>query len=117
MAEFLTKEQIEAKAKQLSEQLGVKVTPMEFYTDEAKTDQIVGFLKDPPRLAKIRALDSATITGAYSSGEQLLEVCLIPEASDPRISSQLPEYDAVYIGACYAASELVQLLRDQFKKK
>lgn len=114
---ILTTEQIEARADELSAALNVKVYPMELYLEDKPEAQVIGFLREPNRLAKIRSLDMAQTHGSVESATTLLETCLIKEHSDPRIWSEDSAYDKLYIGAAMAASNLVQVSVNQFKKK
>lgn len=110
-----TKEEIQKKADDLSERFKTKVHPMLFQA-EGSDEQIIGFIKEPPRITKMRVLDK-TVTSPMTAASELLEACLIAEESDPRILSEAPEHDRIFIGACMSASNLIKYLQDQFKKK
>lgn len=108
-------EKIEKKAEELSAQLGVKVHPIVFL-EEAGGEEIVGYLKEPSRLMKVRILDKSSI-GPNSAAVEMLEEILIKEHSDRRIWEDNPKYDKLYLGAANEASMLIQVSKNQFKKK
>lgn len=112
----MTKEEIQQKADELSQRLGVKVHPLVFVTDDTE-EQVVGYMKEPTRVVKMRAYDKA-ISGSQSfAGEELLEVCLVKDESDKRILSEDPANDALHLGACFSALSLVRVLQNQINKK
>lgn len=111
----LSNEEVLKKAQELSEKHGVKVHPIVF-VDEANDEQIVGYLKEPARIVKQRAMDKVMLSSS-SAGEEILTICLITEESNPRILSEAPENDKVYLGACQAALSLVQVMQNTLKKK
>jgi hypothetical protein len=112
---MLTKEEIQAKADGLTEKYKVKVHPMLFQAEEGG-EQIIGFIREPARIVKMRVLDK-TISSPMTASAELLEACLIVEESDPRILSEASENDKIYIGACISASNIIKFSQDQFKKK
>lgn len=99
----------EAKARELSEIHGVKVTPLVFGPPEAR---VVGYIKEIPRLAKIRIMDKM-MTEPFSACDQVAESCLIREESDPRILKD----DELYMGLLYEISNMVKVSMNQLKKK
>lgn len=111
----MTREEIAAKADELSKTLGVKVHPIVFKETE-DGPEIVGYIKEPSRLVKLRMLDK-TLLGPYTAAAEVLETILIKGESDPRIFSESPEHDKIYLGAVMAAYETVRTSVDQYKKK
>lgn len=110
------------KAAALSQQLnGVKVHPIIFYREgdtETQADPVIGYLKEPPRITKLRLMDEAQKRGEMEVAAELLSIALIKEASDYRLSSESQEFDDVYIGACLAATTtIVRVALNQYKKK
>jgi hypothetical protein len=112
----LTKEQIQERAEDLAKSHGVKVTPVVFEEPETG-EQIIGYLKEPSRLAKTRILDKAMGGMMVSAAQELLELTIITEASDPRIMSELPENDKYNLGAAMEAQNLIKYAINTFKKK
>lgn len=110
-----TTEQIEQKAKQLSEQLGVNVEPMAFI-DPDTGEQIVGYLKSPDRLIMMRAFDKM-ISSPSMAGAEILEVCLLKNESDMRIYTDAPGNNSIYLGAIVEALSVVKLSKNTLKKK
>lgn len=100
---------IEKKAEELSLKHGVKVVPIVFGPEN---DRVVGYLKEIPRIAKLRIMDKM-LTEPFSACDQVLESCLIREESDPRILGE----DEHYLGAVNEISNMVKVSMSQFKKK
>lgn len=104
-----------AKALQLSEDIKGKVHPLVFYADK-DSEPVIGYVKDMPRSVKLAVMDKYAM-GFYSACSQALDVILLKEHSDPRISSERSEDDLYYMGAVYAVSEMVQFASNQVDKK
>lgn len=113
MAEKLTNEQIREKAAELEKVMGCKIHPLVFVVDE---DQIVGYMKEPPRIVKLRVLDKSLVSPMTAAAE-CLESILIEDESDHRILSEKPEHDKIYLGACIEATKIIEYSANQFKKK
>lgn len=113
--EKLSKEDIEKKAESLSKIHSVKIHPLVFVEEETG-EQIIGYVKEPSRLVKLRVLDKAISSPITAAGE-LLDVILLREDSDVRILSENPEHDKYYLGAVMAAMGIIKYSQDTFKKK
>lgn len=109
----LTEEQIEAKATELTEREKVKITPLVFIQDD---EQIVGYIREPNRLVKMRAVDKLA-ESLTLAGEMILLSCLIAGESDKRILSESEEHTNIYIGACLSVTALINVSANQYKKK
>lgn len=112
--EVLTTEQITAKADELSKIYNCKIHPLVFMVGEG--EQIIGFMKEPPRFVKLRVLDKS-MTAPMTAAAECLDSILIKEHSDARIYSENPEYDDINLGATVAASAVITFSANQFKKK
>lgn len=112
--------EISDRVAELSAQYKCKIHPVIFGLDDGKQsdERIVGYLKEPPRTAKVRAMDKA-MNGVITAAEELVEVCLLKEESDWRMSSEAPEWDYVHMGLCLAANNLVKSAQNlgELKKK
>lgn len=108
----MTKEEVFEKAEQLTKIYGVKVHPFLLRDDDI---EVVGYVKEPSRLAKYRYLDKA-MTGAMSAASELLEICLLKEESDPKITSEASENDKYNIGAATFCASLLNISSDTLKK-
>lgn len=108
--------QASEKADELTSRLGVKVTPFVFVNPDNLKDFIVGYIKDPSRLDKMRSFDMYDQSRSQA-GDILLRTSLIHEESDKRILEERPENDAIYLGAINFAVNMVSLFANQFKKK
>lgn len=109
------KEAAEKKAAELSAELGVKVHPMVFYV-EADKEPVVGYVKEPSRQVKLAVMDKYA-AGFYSACSQALDVLLLKDHSDKRISSERAEDDSYFMGAVYAISELISFAVNRADKK
>ena len=103
----------EATRIRLSKELGKEVYVYTFETEDK--EEIVGFMKDPDRLVKMRALDMS-LQSWTSAANILLETCLIKEHSDPRILDENPDNDKIYFGFLMKANELVKFYSEKQKK-
>lgn len=110
------KQAAKEKAQQLSEQLGVKVHPLVFVVEADGGEPVTGFLKEPPRAVKLAIMDKYN-QGFYSACDQALDVVLLKEESDPRISSEKSEHDVYRMGAVTYLSEMIQYAANQVDKK
>ncbi len=108
--------QIAEKAKVLGDKIGRKVTPFVFVNPEDLKDFIIGFIKDPERLDKMRSFDLYEQSRSQA-GDHLLRTSLIQEESDKRILDERPENDPIYMGAINFAIDTVSMFSNQFKKK
>jgi hypothetical protein len=109
----LSKEEIEAKRLALEVNLKSEVHAFELLTKDG--DQVLGFMKEPDRIVKMRAID-ISMQSFMQAGEILLKSSLIVDESDSRILSENPIHDKIYIGAVMKAQELVSYYVDQLKK-
>lgn len=107
----MTKDEIQAKADELAQSIGVKVTPIVFVDMDDKKKNVVGFLKEIPLITKYRIMDRMAL-GGFSACAEMLEDCLLPE-SDKRILTN----DVYSLGAVQEISNMVQIATNQFKKK
>ena len=110
------KKAAEEKAVERSQKLGVKVRPMVFVVQAHGAEPVVGFIKEPPRQVKLAIMDKIH-SGFYSACDQALDVVLLKEESDPRISSERSEDDVYRMGAVNLLSELIQYAANQLDKK
>lgn len=108
----LTKEQILAKAKELSEQYKTEVTPIAF---PHNGKQIIGYLKNPDRGNKMEALNMMMNGKRTHAGELILRTSLLPESS-PEILSFDPKDDMCFLTGCLNAAGLVDFYANDLKK-
>jgi phosphotransacetylase len=110
----LTKAEIEEKAIELAKAFGVhKIIPIVFVEGG---EEIVGFMKEPSRQAKIAVMDKA-LMGGYSAAEEILRDLVLKDHSDPRILSDAPEHDKFYLGAVMVVYEQIKFSANTLKKK
>lgn len=111
------KKQVTDRAAELEKKYDCKIHPLLFNSqDDGDGEWIIGFMKEPNRLTKIRVLDK-TLTGMMVASAELLEAIILKEESDPRIMSEAPEYDKYYLGAVMAAQSIIKYSANTFKKK
>lgn len=114
MTEKEVKEQVDAKAKELSESLKVQVHPIVFNAGD--DDWVIGYLKEPTRQVKLAVLDKS-IMGGFSAAGEALDAIIIKDQSDARLTSERSEDDKFYLGAVMAAYDLIKYSANVFKKK
>lgn len=110
-------EQAEEKAEQLTieyKEKGVfKIHAVVFKSGE---EDIIGFIKEPSRMAKMAVLDKAML-GGYSAAEEILDSVLLKEHSDPRMFSESQEFDDIHMGLVMAVYNLIKFKTNTLKKK
>jgi hypothetical protein len=106
----MTTEQLNEKAQALASELGFKVHPLAFTNGEGQ--QILGFLREPTRSAKLSAMDDM-MKSPSQAGETILNACLLIEHSDPRILSD----DDVYVSATMDCLSILKVYQNDLKKK
>jgi len=117
MAEKLeeVKKAAQVRADELTQSMGVKVHPIVFMTEE-EDNPVVGYVKEPSRAVKIAVMDKSLV-GMYSAANEMLDVVLLKEHSDPRIYSEKTEHDKFNLGATMAVYDLVQVSVNVADKK
>ena len=110
----MTNEQIIIKAGELATREGCKVHPLVFAADGE--DQIIGFMKEPPRHVKLRVMDKG-LTQPATAAAEVVESFLLKDESDSRIWDEKPENDKYFLGATMEAYNLINMAVNQFKKK
>ena len=99
------------KAESLSIKLNCKVLPIVFHDVETGED-IIGFIKEPSRMVKLRVMDKA-MTAPVTASAELFDSIFIEEESDSRFLSD----DKYYLGATMEAFKTVEMAVNTFKKK
>jgi hypothetical protein len=61
--------------------------------DSQASEFVIGYIKEPTRLSKMRAIDKVNTGQASFAYQELLESCLIKEESDALILSEKAEND------------------------
>lgn len=112
-AEELAKIKAEQLTAEYKEKGVFMVHPIVFRIND---EDIVGFVKEPSRMAKMAVLDKAMI-GGYSAAEEILDSVLIKEHSDPRMFSESQEFDAIHMGLVLAVYDLIKIKQNTLKKK
>lgn len=115
----LLNDRINEKVQELEKREGVKVYPILFFdiTDKELIDPVIGYIKEPSRLAKIRILDKSVQMGDFAASSEFIDMCLIKNDSDPRIYSTSQAFDSYYLGACNEAQKIISISVSQYKKK
>lgn len=110
----MTNEEIILKADELSQRENCKVHPLVFITES--DEKIVGYIKEPPRVVKLRVMDKGLISPATAASE-VVESFLLKQDSDSRIWDEKPENDRYYLGAVMEAYNMINMAVNQIKKK
>lgn len=109
--------EVKAKAEQLSAKLGIKVHPFTAIIDSQASDFVIGYVKEPGRLVKMRAMDKVNMGQASFAYQELLEACLIKEESDERITSERSENDKYNLGCAEFCGKMLIIATDLTEKK
>lgn len=105
------------KATALAAQRNVsKVHPV-VQIDPETFERHVCYLQEPNYVTKIRIMDKATQLGPFSAAEELRAMSVIKEESDPITFGDGPESDRYKMGVTDFCLNLVDRLKNQFKKK
>lgn len=99
------------KADALSIKFNCKVLPIVFHDEETGED-VIGFIKEPSRMVKLRVMDKA-MTAPVTASAELFDSIFIEEESDKRFLSD----DRFYLGATMEAFKTVEMAVNTFKKK
>jgi siroheme synthase len=102
---------VQERAEELSKKYKTKVSPIVFI-DEDTQEEIIGFIKEPARMVKLRVMDKA-MTSPMTASSELFETIFLEEDSDKRIMSE----DTYYLGATMEAFKTVEMAVNTFKKK
>lgn len=107
------KTEIDTKKLELEQKNKCEIKVFAFAT---KDDCVIGYLKDPDRLTKMRAIDMYE-QSRTQAGDIILRSGLIQEESDSRILEEKKENDPFYLGAIDFAVKSVGMYLDVLKKK
>ena len=110
----MTNEEILTKAGELSQLHNCKVHPLVFASQD--DEQVVGYLKEPPRHVKLRVMDKG-LTAPATAAAEVVDAFLIKEESDQRKWDEKAENDRYYLGATMEAYNLINMAVNQLKKK
>jgi Fe2+ transport system protein B len=111
----LTEKQIESKAKELSDKLKNKVTPI--VITDAEGNQIIGYFQEPSYDVIMYATDAYIEKQISKAAEATLRDCLIAEESDARITSTLRSDAKIKASFTNACLKFVSPFVDEYKKK
>lgn len=109
----MTNDEILHKADELSTREGCKVHPLVFMEGE---EQIIGYIKEPPRHVKLRVMDKG-LTQPATAASEVVEAFLLKPESDKRIWDENPANDKYYLGATMEAYNMINMAVNQIKKK
>jgi hypothetical protein len=120
LPEELTTDEIKSydeKAEALAKSLGVSKVHAVVQINPDTLQRSVCFLKEPNYITKIRVMDKAASIGIYSAAEELREMSVIRDHSDPITYSDHPESDKYKMGVVDYCLGMVNRLQNHFKKK
>ena len=72
------------------------------------------YIKEPSRSDKLRVLDAVVNRGVFTAASGMLESCLLKVESDENVNEK---NHSMYISCVSYCVNLIQFLRDQYKKK
>lgn len=95
--------------------------PYEIYPvvliEPENNERIVAFIKEPNYLLKLKIMDKSFTQGLYSAADELRELCILKDKSDPRTYSDEPQNDKYKLGVTDFCITLVKRSSNQYKKK
>lgn len=106
---------IQKKVDELCAKHSCNVLPIIFKESE-DSEEIVGFIKEPSRMVKLRMLDKS-MTGSMTASAEVFESILLKEDSDSRFSSEKSCDDKYYLGGVIEAFKTIEISVNTFKKK
>ena len=107
---------IEEKVLQLETMFKVKVHPVVFIHPETKVRKI-GYVQEPNYATKVAMMDKSMTVGPYAAGDDLRQMCLLRDHSDPMFYADVSAADEYKMGCAQVCMDLVSMFRNQFKKK
>jgi hypothetical protein len=110
------KEAAQVMADRLSVERGVEVHPLAFYDNDNPDRLIIGFIEEPRRMVKIALMNKSPVY-PFSAACEMYDVIVIKEHSDPRLWSEDPKFDSLYMGAANEAYNLVKMKLNLIDKK
>ena len=80
-------------------------------------ERVIGYIKEPSYVQKLFTMNNAQTVGVFSSGEDLRQTLLIKEASHSLTYGEGSECDPYKLGVASRCTRIIQVSRDQSKKK
>jgi hypothetical protein len=119
MAPELTSEEIQAfsdVSEELSKKYHSPVHPVVFIEPDT-FERTVAYLKEPDYIVKIRIMDKAATVGMYSANDELREMCMLREESNPITYGEGRESDKYKLGLTDYCIKFMKRAHNQFDKK
>ena len=108
---------VEAKATELSTQLGVDITPI-IIPDKKTGEKVVGYLKECNDYNVLISAVGKFLSGkTEEAAEMIFTASLIKEVSNPRLFSFNDSDAKVKVGAVIACIPLLDIYVNEYKKK
>lgn len=87
------------------------------FIDEETKEEVIGYMKKPNTLTKLRAMDQA-VNGLFTASEKVLKASLIKEESDKRLwdEKEIEKEDSFYLGAVNSVLNSIKIAQNQLKK-
>ena len=87
------------------------------FIDEETKEEVIGYMKKPNTLTKLRAMDQA-VNGLFTASEKVLNASLIKEESDKRLwdEKEIEKEDSFYLGAVNSVLNSIKIAQNQLKK-
>ena len=105
------------RAAQLAKEFNVSKVHVVVQVNPETGARAVCYLKEPNYLTKVRVMDKALELGPYMASEELRELSVIKEHSDPITYSDHPDSDGYKMGILDYCLGMIKRLQNQFKKK
>jgi hypothetical protein len=80
-------------------------------------ERVVAYFKEPNFVQKIFTMDKVAMGGMFSAADALREIITLKEESDPRTFSDNSVYDEFKMGAVGTCVEIIEVVKNSYKKK
>ena len=110
------KTEYQQKAEELTKQLGSKVHAIVFAIP-GSDDKIVGYVKEPDFITKLRWTDAYFAGSGYTMGNNLYDALLVKDQTDVRLyDTGNPDNQKYVMGGIKYLTDLVQIALPEIKK-
>jgi hypothetical protein len=120
LSKNLTPEEIaefEAIAAELAKKYSVPKVHLHIGINPATNERVVAYLKEPIFVQKIYILDKVASVGMFSAANNLLEAVILKEESDPKTYEDYPANDDYRLGVVGTCVEIIEVVKNSYKKK
>ena len=112
-------QQYNDRAKELARKYNVSKVHIYVGIDKKTKERIVGYLKEPNYIQKIMAMDKIATVGIFMASDELRQALTLkePNESDYRTYDDSGLFDEYKLGMAGAATTILEVVKNSFKKK